>query len=65
MTDILPIETAPRDGRQVLVIDFLGGWIAKAKWTGDMWAYAGLGDLIEQIDFEPTGWVEKPEHFVQ
>ena len=65
MTDIRPIETAPRDGSQVLIVDFADGWIAKAKWAGDMWAYAGTGDLIEQIHFEPTGWVEKPEDFIE
>lgn len=64
MSNIRPINTALRDGGTVFVVDD-AGWIATAKWTGNMWVYAGTGDLIEQIDFEPTGWVEKPEDFIE
>lgn len=60
---IQPIATAPRDGSTVFVVDDTGT-IATAKWTGSMWAYANTGDLIEQIDFEPTGWVREPADFL-
>lgn len=61
MTDkIKPINTAARDGSRVFVTR--GGTIAVACWTGDMWAYDAVKN--QQIDFEPTGWVETPEDFL-
>lgn len=54
-----PIETAPRDGKIILISD--GANIAKAFWRdGDpgMWAYPlpEGSTLIQQVDFKPTLW---------
>jgi len=54
-----PIETAARDGSRVFLTDG-EGTVAKGKWAGDMWAYDLPSDIIEQVDFEPTGWVDDP-----
>ncbi len=58
--NVKPIASAPRDGSRVYVTR--GGTIAVAAWSGDMWAYDAVKN--HQIDFEPTGWVDKPEDFL-
>lgn len=60
MANIQPIETAPRDGSRVFVVN--RSTIAKAMWSGTMWAYDDVNN--HQIDFEPTGWVEHPRDFL-
>jgi hypothetical protein len=49
------IDAAAKDGRAVLVRR--GAEYARARWTGDMWAYASP-DLVHQLDFEPTHYGE-------
>jgi hypothetical protein len=57
---IQPINSAARDGSLVYVVQ--GGTIAKAVWTGTMWAYECAPNV--QLDFEPTGWVRCPQNFL-
>lgn len=60
----LPIETAPKDGREILVSD--GQWIWLTRWGEGSYAEDGW---IESVDdgmiylFEPilTHWIPLPE----
>ncbi|WP_439538717.1 hypothetical protein [Sphingomonas sp.] len=52
-----PISEAVRDGTRVFVTN--GNTVARAKWTGSMWAYDTPG-VVMQIDFKPTHWVDDP-----
>jgi hypothetical protein len=49
-----PIETAPKDGRTVLV---WVGWVQTAKWDGDGWADNYEGEELP----EPTDWMPTPD----
>lgn len=61
---ILPLDKAPRDGSRVFVVDDTGT-IANAKWSGSFWAYnVPDPDYIEEVDFDPTGWVREPRDFL-
>lgn len=52
-----PIETAPRDGAEVLVCDVEEAkpyTIARVSWRDDEWRYRRC---IERIDFVPEFWM--------
>lgn len=65
-----PIETAPKNGKRILVGDDHGN-VAAAFWhapsNGDkgMWSLAlpKGATLIQQIDFTPTRWGETMDEF--
>lgn len=62
-----PIETAPRDGKVIIVSD--GSNMARAFWRDGapgMWAYPAPEsvELIVQVDFKPTRWSDTAADFL-
>jgi hypothetical protein len=68
--DWQPIETAPKDGRQVLLFSpgsipevVVGKWETYEGDPGEAWwAYAetALSDLFGEVDPEPSHWMPLP-----
>ncbi len=54
-----PIETAPKDGREVL-IHGKGGMIKVCWRDGDDWNWATDGTFVSAI-YKPTHWMPLPE----
>lgn len=58
-----PIETAPKDGRDVLLcrLDDDGSyWMETATWWVRAWAVVGAIREPYVIEFEPTHWMPLP-----
>ena len=55
MSDWKPIETAPKDGTNILVYD--GKYIRTATWEGDRWNSVDLQEFYYKI----TYWMPLPE----
>jgi hypothetical protein len=57
--DLISIDSAAKDGRPKIISR--GHMLARAFWTGSMWAYDVTRypqAAIEQVDFEPTHYCE-------
>lgn len=50
-----PIETAPKDGRDILVMD--GDWLTIGWWSGEEWCRQDLHLSLSN----PTHWMPLPE----
>lgn len=59
--DWQPIETAPKDGKSILVVN--GNWIVTAHWHRSQQCWASCGPTYERLpwDEQPTHWMPLPE----
>lgn len=63
MSDWKPIETAPKDGTDVLLcaVDADGSyWAAVAQWWVKRWVIIGVVDDPTFLTFEPQFWMPLP-----
>lgn len=59
MNEWQPIETAPKDGTDILGWD--GGDITVCRFSRGSWELSVTGWYAEDSDFDPTHWMNLPE----
>lgn len=59
MSEWKTIDSAPRDGREILVID--GGKVRPAVWSNILGKFTGSGGNVFNWCENPTHWMELPE----
>lgn len=52
-----PIETSPRDGLCVVVLDHVHQWADVAYWNGSRWT----AERFRPLEYTPTYWLALPE----
>ena len=62
MTDWKPIETAPKDGTEILVCGFAsrGYYVTTAKWHGEWMLFNADDDAHTVESFDHTHWMPLP-----
>ena len=55
-----PIETAPKDGSEMLVWEMFGGWFV-AKWSLKRKIWVSVWSCMEFDEIEPTHWMPLPD----
>ncbi len=64
MTDWQPIETAPDDGRDMLLFgpwDMTHGEYQIGYWSGENWHFQSDLWIGDDEEFQPTHWMPLPE----
>jgi hypothetical protein len=60
-----PIETAPKDGRRLLLVDARDGQVCWGEWIDGEWRDMGDIGCNGRWSYEPTHWAPTPPPPVQ